>query len=134
MIKISKISQNKCIFRSPESSWTFLEIFSNILRNFFDHSSDSFRTFPGIFLKIPLNLLERSLEPFRTFHPIFSNFPRNLLEHSPELSWTFLWISFLLNLFSFIRMSKKDTWSKVISGNTTIIGFLLCPTKYFPKI
>ena len=40
--KKSKISQNKSIFRPQESSWTFLEIFNNILRILFEHFMESF--------------------------------------------------------------------------------------------
>ena len=146
MIKINKISQNKSIFRSLESSWIFLEIFNSILWNCFNHSPDFFWTFPGIFSKIPRNLLERSPEPFRTFRLIFSNSPRNfldipwnILKHSSEFSWTFLW-NFLPGILKwkyFLEYSKSKEGvrvRKVISGNTTMIIFLPCPKKYFPTI
>ena len=107
MIKISKISQNKPIFRSPEPSWTFVENFSNILRNFFD---------------IPRNLFENSSKFPWTFPRIFSDILSNLLELSPESSRTFpgIFLNIPLNLSSFDESSffhsyvKKDAWVSYI--------------------
>ena len=135
MIEISKITQSKSVFRSPESSWTFLEIFNDILRNFF-------QPFCGFFLNISRNLFENLFESSQTFPGIFLNIPLNLFSrkfwneniYSKRLAGISVSKASSTSILFFIHMLKKDASSKVISGNTTMISFLSCPIKYFPKI